>query len=156
MENNEMSTGALRQLMIEQDKRYEQRFLEQDKARDTAFSPSKTAIETAIMAQTTAMQTAFVSAEKVSNKIEHNTSDKFKSIDALLEQIREQSMTFIPRQEWQITVENFSSSIKKLEEHQAQNIGAENYGIKNKNQSNWIIGIVISSAIALASLVILI
>src|ERR1035437_1402171 len=151
---NDMPTGALRQLMIEQDKRYEQRFLEQDKARDTAFSASKTAIETAIKAQTTAMETAFVSAEKVSNKTEHNTEDKFKSVDTILEQVRLQAMTFVPRQEWSITVDNFAASIKKLEEHQYQNTGAENYSTKNKSQNNWVIGVIIASAAAIISLIV--
>lgn len=151
---NDMPASALRQLMIEQDKRYEQRFLEQDKARDTAFSASKTAIETAIKAQTTAMETAFVSAEKVSNKTEHNTEDKFKSVDTILEQVRVQGMTFIPRQEWQITVDNFASSIKKLEEHHFQSVGAENYGGKNRLQNNWTIGIIITTIISITAIII--
>lgn len=150
--NNEISTSALRDLISETDKRYEQRFLDLDKSKDIAFNAANLAISTTASQVKTAMETAFTAAEKVSQKTERFTEDKFKSIDSTLEQNRTQAMTFIPRQEWQITVGNLESSIKKIEEYQSQTIGAENNTSKSRSQNNWVIGILIVVVIAIINI----
>lgn len=143
--NGEISTRALRELIASEDKRYEQRFIDIKTATEAVYVSQKTAMEAAFAAQKTAMEAAFAAAEKVSQKTEKGHEESVKSINILLEQLRVQAMTFIPRQEWAITVNNFSASIKKLEDYQSQLIGAENYGSKSKSQNNWIIGVVISA-----------
>jgi hypothetical protein len=143
--NGEISTRALRELIASEDKRYEQRFIDIKTATEAAYVSQKTAMEAAFAAQKTAMEAAFAAAEKVSQKTEKGHEESVKSINILLEQLRVQAMTFIPRQEWAITVNNFSDSIKKLEDYHSQLIGAENYGSKSKSQNNWIIGVIISA-----------
>lgn len=153
--NSEISTSALKDLISETDKRYEQRFLDLDKSKDIAFNAANLAISTTATQVKTAMETAFTAAEKVSQKTERFTEDKFKSIDSTLEQNRNQAMTFIPRQEWQITVGNLESSIKKIEEYQAQTIGAETNTSKSRLQSNWAIGLLIVVLIAIINIVLI-
>lgn len=155
MENKsgEMTTDALRLLIASEDKRYEQRFVALDKTIDSEVKTQKTAMETALVAQKTAMETAFTAAEKVSGKTEHATGERFKAIDTTLEQVRVQNMTFIPRQEWSITVDNFAASIKKIEAYQSQSIGAENYGLKNRSNTGMIVTIIISAVATIISMV---
>src|ERR1035437_4210881 len=109
--SNEISTRALRELIASEDKRYEQRFIDIKTATEAAYVSQKTAMEAAFAAQKTAMEAAFAAAEKVSQKTEKGHEESVKSITILLEQLRVQAMSFIPRQEWTITVSNFTNSI---------------------------------------------
>lgn len=153
--NTHISNTALRELIASEDKRYEQRFSALDKTIDSEVKTQKTAMETALVAQKTAMETAFIAAEKVSSKTEVATNERFKSIEAILEQIRVQLLTLTPKTEWQITVDNFTKEIKEIKTYFLKNSGADESNTKNKTQSNWMIGIilaVITISISLISL----
>jgi hypothetical protein len=164
MENiKDISANALRDLITSEDKRYEQRFIDFEKARVADNSTNNKAVDAlsvtnnkaidALAATTkTALETAFSAAEKVAIKTERAAEERAKAIETDVEQHRQMLSTLIPRQEWQITVDNFSQSIKKLEAFQSQAQGAESYGTRNKSQNNWIIGVIISGVMMIISI----
>ena len=161
---NKSDTDNLRELIHSEDKRYEQRFSDFEKMRVSDNSTNNKAVDAlsvtnnkaidALAATTkTALETAFSAAEKVAIKTERAAEERAKAIETDVEQHRQMLMTLIPRQEWQIMVDNFSSSIKKLETANSQAVGAESHSTKNKSQNALVIGLVISSVVTVISIV---
>lgn len=97
----------------------DERYSTQTKAVDAAFTSQQTAMQAALAAAERAVATALLSAEKAVAKAEAATDKRFESVNEFREQLREQAVLFLQRNEG---LSRMDAIERALTEHVARNV----------------------------------
>jgi len=86
-------------LIVQMDRRYQERFEAQTKALDAAFLAQQTAMQAALLAAEKAVQTALSAAEKAVTKAEIANEKRFDSVNEFRSTLSDQASRLMPRTE---------------------------------------------------------
>lgn len=100
MGSTEEILSALRALVDERDKRYEQRFNSQQEAMEKAFTAAEKAVAAALAAAEKAVNAALTAQKEAVNKAETAAERRFEAVNEFRGQLADQAASFLPRKEY--------------------------------------------------------
>lgn len=125
----------------DKDLRDEQRFQGQTKSVEAAFAAANAAVNAALSAAEKAVTKAEIAAEK-----------RFDSVNEFRGQLKDQTATFIPRQEAQVLVDNLTERVRKTEDSLSRYGGVILQTDKGKAQSMWMVTALVAIGTAIISM----
>lgn len=149
----ESEKGFILALMDERFRSIAQKFEDKDLRDEQRFQGQTKSVEAAFAAANAAVNAALSAAEKAVTKAEIAAEKRFDSVNEFRGQLKDQTATFIPRQEAQVMVENISERVKKTEEFQAMRTGEMSAGADGRRHSQWTISTIVSTFAAIIAVV---
>jgi len=132
-------TEHIKEIMVANDKRYEQRFEAQQKALDAAFAAQKDAVNAAMVSQKESAADALSSQERAVAKSEIAFEKRFEAAErARLEQA-EQQRTLMPRTEAEKSFSSQAEKIGVLEGFRTEQLSK---GVGSKEGYGYAIGVI--------------
>jgi hypothetical protein len=135
--------NALDGILIERDKRYEERHLNSTEATRVALEALKNATGLAL----TAADKAAEKAAQAQDQYNTTHNDLIKKMDV-------QRADTLPRTEATPRFERLESDMRTLREYRSASEGRVNEKVDNRGQSQWSIGIVVAIALSLLALLV--
>jgi hypothetical protein len=149
---------AIKELLVERDQRYEQRFTDARQAVNTAFAAQQLGLSAALESQKGALAAALVATEKASRaeqtyandaarKAESATERRFEGMDKFRSSQEEQQRALMPRLEVEVLLKGLTEKISSNQEairHQAElsnNLFARKEGQEKGTSAGWAMAI---------------
>lgn len=108
-------------LMVEMDRRYEERFTTQSKQLDTAFTAQQTAMTAALAAAEKAVATAMIASEKAVTKAEVAAEKRFDNVNEFRALVNDIMSKQMPRVETEQQITALSDKIDDIKESVQKN-----------------------------------